>query len=293
MLIRALVRCSFLTVVPVCATFVGCALPSGTNPIAAVFNDSSPRPINSKFVLAKQKLKNPTNVHLNWARLKEERGQAEEARQSYQFVLDEQPKSVQAVLGLARLDQLAGRTDQAEQGFQKALQLNPNEPHVLDAVGQFYVSQKRWNEAVEMLQRAMAAAPNDKTYRYHLAVALARSGDIATAMPHFSKTVGDAQAHYNVGYILYEQGQLMAAKQQIMQAVVKKPDLLEAQLMLDTIRHDQEEKQMLAGAPVATENPYYPPQTATPATQPPFDSPAPVGMTPQQLEQLKNQFEKN
>lgn len=318
-----------------CAALVGCALPSGMNPIAAVFKDRSSQPMNKKFARAKRELKNPTNVHLKWARLKEEQGQAAEARQSYQFVLDEQPKSIDALLGLARLDQLAGRTVQAEQGFRKALQLKPNEPRALGAVGQFYASQKRWNEAVEMLQRAMIAAPEEKAYRYHLAVALARSGDIANAMPHFSKTVGDAQAHYNVGYILYEQGQLNAAKRQMMQAVVKKPDLLAAQQMLDTIRHDQEDKLMLAGAPpvrsqstqpapaqqatpanyaprqqatpighqpaasgvghqpAATENLFYPPQTATPPTQPPFASPAPAGLTPQQIEQLKNQFDQN
>ena len=74
--------------------------------------------------------------------------------------------------------------------------MGSDDPKVLDAVGQYYASQSRWDEAIEILTSAMRKAPEETTYRFHLAVALARSGDVDQAMPHFAKTVGDAEAHY-------------------------------------------------------------------------------------------------
>lgn len=194
--------------------------------------------------VAAKSLKDPVNVYLKYARLQEEMGDLAKARESYEMVLGENPKSVDAVIGLARLDQLAGRDFEAEQGYLRALQMRPNDPVVLDAAGQFYVAEQRWDEAVEKLNAAMMAAPTEPTYRYHLAVALARAGQIDAAMPHFAKTVGDAEAHYNVGYILYEKGELAAAEQQFLQAVLKKPGLESAQQMLDEVRRTQEDRMM-------------------------------------------------
>jgi tetratricopeptide (TPR) repeat protein len=203
---------------------------------------------DSRFKSAKRELKDPSHVHLKWAQLQEQSGNVAESRQSYEFVLAENAKSVDAILGLARLDQLAGRTAEAEQGFQKALKLKPNAPQVLDAVGQFYASQEKWDLAVQKLNAAMLAAPDEPNYRYHLAVALARSGDLEGSLPHFAKTIGEAEAHYNIGYILHQQGQLAAAEQQFQQAVLKKPGLHEAQEMLDDIRRTQEGRLMLTGS---------------------------------------------
>src|SRR4029077_15488810 len=107
-------------------------------------------------------------------------------------------KSVDAVIGLARLDQLGGRTAEAEAGFQKAIRMEPRSGRTQDALGQFYVDQKRWDEAVATLQSAMAAAPEVKDYRFHYAIALAKSGQIEQAVPHLVDTVGPAAAHYNI-----------------------------------------------------------------------------------------------
>jgi Tfp pilus assembly protein PilF len=194
----------------------------------------------------KPKLKNPGKLHLAYARWQEQLGNIVEARESYELALGDDPKSIDAVLGLARLDQLNGRTAEAEQRYLKVLKLKPNDPNVLDAVGQFYASQERWNEAIGMLKQAMLIAPQATTYRYDLAVVLARSGRITESLPHFSRTVGDAEAHYNIGYILYEQGDLGSAERQFQQALLARPNLAEAQRMYDVVRRDQAQRQMFA-----------------------------------------------
>lgn len=224
----------------------GCASSSGRSdqpvwsqlPLSPATNSPSPE--------TAENLENPAQVYLKYARWQEYLGRLGEARKSYKRVLGEDPQSVEAIVGLARLDHFAGRTEQAEQGFLKAVRMKPEDPAVLDALGQFYASEKRWDRAIEALRTAARVAPENEIVDYHLAVALARSGDIEAARRRFRQTVGDAEAHYNVGYILYEQGKLASAETHFQQAVEKKPDLSQARAMLAEIRTQRQGESALA-----------------------------------------------
>ena len=195
----------------------------------------------------RKKLKDPTKLDLAYAKWQEQLGNMSEARERYQRVLHDEPQSIEALLGLARMDQLAGRLPEAEQGFRRALKASPSDPLVLDALGQFYAAQDKWPQAIDILKQGLQTAPNDDTIRFHLAVATAKSGDLATAKPLFVNSVGEAEAEYNLGLILHEQGKLDLAEQHFVQAVVKKPTLEQAQYWLNEIRVEKETKNVLAG----------------------------------------------
>ena len=259
-------------------------------------------------------LKNPVGLQMAYARMQEQAGNSAEARKSYESVLGENPKSVDAVLGLARLDQLAGRVAEAEQGYQRAFELAPEDPQVLDTVGQFFAERKQWGKAIEILNRAVTTAPDNATIRHHLAIAMAHHGTPDAALTQFSRTVGDAAAHYNVALILYEQGKVEQAQQHLLQAVVIQPDLSEAQYWLDEIRREQETKELLktAANPGQRRQEITPPKndpesgsqkgiqlvrgqrSVATSARPPQVSPSPesqmsaTAMTPQQLEQWRN-----
>ena len=224
-----------------CVALTGCAS-SGSrwNPFAERDDHEA--------TVARKKLKDPRKLDLAYAKWQEQIGNITEARERYQRVLHDQPQSVDAMLGLARLDQLAGRMQESEQGYRKALKAAPNDPVVLDALGQFYANQEKWPSAIDTLRQALAAAPNDNTVCFHLAVALAKSGDIAGSKPHFMNSVGDAEADYNLGLILHDQGKLDQAEQYFVQASVKKPTLEQAQYWLNEIRLEKETKQVLSGS---------------------------------------------
>jgi tetratricopeptide (TPR) repeat protein len=214
---------------------------------------------------AEKPVQNPGKLHLAYARWQETLGNLVEARESYELALGDNPKSADAILGLARLDQLNNRNFEAEQRFLKALKLKPNDPNVLDAVGQYYATQERWDRSIELLTQAVQITPQDTTHRFNLAVAMARAGRVNEAMPHFSQTVGDAEAHYNVGYILYQQNDLIGAERHLLQAVVSHPELTQAQEMLDQVRSDQADRTMFADGrrPAATQRPVASQQPAT------------------------------
>lgn len=189
-------------------------------------------------------LRDPVRTHVAYGQLQEQAGNLNDARESYKIALEEDAKSVDAILGLARLEVLGGRPKEAEKRFEQALQMAPLNVHVLEATGQFYVSQGRFDDAVKMLNRAVDADPNNKRLRFRLAVAEARSGDIRSAEQNFVQSVGVAEADYNIGVILYENGNLVQAEQRLQRAVTSKPDLVQAQQWLTEIR-----KEIGGGAP--------------------------------------------
>lgn len=162
------------------------------------------------------------------------------ARKSYEQVLADDSKSIEATIGLARLDEVAGRVGEAEQGFLKAARMENNSARTLAALGQFYAAQKRWNDALPTLQRAMALAPEDQGIQYHYAIALARSGQLKEAEPLLVKAVGKASAHYNLGVILHERGDVIASEERFVAAILENPRLEEAQHWLQELRRDRQ-----------------------------------------------------
>jgi tetratricopeptide (TPR) repeat protein len=238
-------------------------------------------------------IKDPTELNLAFARWMEDVGNLGEARKKYSEVADAKPKNLEAVLGLARIDQLSGMSHEAEQGFLRAQKLAPDAPEALNALGQFYASEKRWPDAVTQLNKAMLAAPAEKSYRYNLAVAMAYNGDIEGALPHFVRTVGDAEAHYNVGLILKDQARYAEAEEHLLLAVTKKPDLHQAQVWLDEVRHEQETtlSQAPAGSGVHTAALQTGGHSAASVAPTTGRNPAapPSGLSPQQLQQRANQ----
>ncbi len=182
-------------------------------------------------------------MKLALAQLQERRGFTEDSRKSYEQVLAIDAKSIDAVIGLARLDQIGGRTAEAEAGFQKALKMDPASGPALDSLGQFYIDQKRWNEGLAMLDRALATAPDDKSVRFHYAIALAKSGKIEQAVPHLVAAVGSAAAHYNIGVILHDRGELVASEDQFATAIIENPRLEQAQFWLKKVQRERDDQQ--------------------------------------------------
>lgn len=262
-------------------------------------------------------------LELAWGRMQERDGNLTEARASYAAVLQVDPGSVDATLGLARLDFLANRMEEAERGYKRAVQLSPHSPQARNALGQFYAEQERWEEAMESLAIAVQAAPNERVYRFHYAVALTKANRLPEAVAEFTQAVGPAEAHYNIGRLLYDMGNIAAAEEEFAAAVLQNPRLEQAQVWLDEIRHSREPKAMLSQGGEASSHPDAPtaPQRvvsapmatmttpAVAATLPasagpagavqasgfelPTVLPAPQTVTPEQLEQMRNQVSGN
>lgn len=199
-------------------------------------------------------LKNPVRLHASYGRMAEANGRPKVAREHYEAALSQDPKCVDAIVGIARLDQVAGRTRRAEMGLRTALKLAPKNADVLQSAGLFYSSQGRWREAVASLKAAVAAEPNVGKHRYALAAVLAKSGDVNAALPHFVATVGRAEAHSQIARYLFERGDRDGAEQQIRIALSLKPQLSSARRMVAQLRGN-DQRRALATAQDGTAGP--------------------------------------
>lgn len=215
-------------------TLAGCAS-DGSSGIGAALRPITPSFMLSEHDRAERDLKDPKTLNLTYGKFQEQIGQPTEARKSYELALRDDPRSVDAILGLARLDQLAEKPKDAEAGFQKALRLKPNDPAVLAACGQFYASQKRWPEAFKSFNAAIAAAPSVASYKHQMAVARTRSGDVNGGLAIFTELIGPEKAHYNVAYLLKQEGRNDAALQQCRMALSLNPNFEAAKSLIDQI----------------------------------------------------------
>jgi Flp pilus assembly protein TadD len=194
-----------------------------------------------------QKFKNPERTHLAFAKLSEKTGDVKTARASYLTVLDENPQSVEATVGLAGLDLREGKNGDAERGLLKASHLAPGDPLVAEAVGQFYLGQNRYRDAEQHLKQGLDANPTNRRLQYRLGVALAQQGRVTEAEPLFVQAVGEAEADYNIGLILYEHGETLLAEQRLMGAVMKKPTLNQAHHWLEVVRNERAATNIASG----------------------------------------------
>ena len=167
------------------------------------------------------------------------------------------------------------------------------------AWGEYFAAQQNWPKAIERYRQAIKLAPDETLYKHQLAVALVKSGAVNEGFSEFVAVVGQPEAHYNVGVLLYQQGRLVEAEEHIQRAALMKPELKPAHNMLAKI---QRERGLSSGAAIAAKSGSAPAGsapnpvpdnitsagwTAAPASQ--VQAAAFTTPTAQQLDQWRNQ----
>lgn len=218
---------------------------------------ASANPGSAEFTVSNT-LKDPVKVHLAYALWHEQEGDLVGARNSYEMVLRENPKNIDGLLGIARLDIALSRMEDAEKRLAKAQKLAPKNFQVAVALGQYYSARNEWPKALEQMQIARALAPNDPACAYHLGHVQAKTGDLTSALANFTEAVGAPSAHYNLAYMLHEQGDLAGAEEHLQRAISLKPDLAQAQSLLLAMRQERQSGKQLAQRPRATMAPSIP-----------------------------------
>lgn len=147
-----------------------------------------------------------------------------------------------------------------ESGFplRAAVERISDDEKALQRLANAYGSERRWEDAVTVLQAARRHAPKNATVQYNFAVALAQSGKIDAARPHFVATIGEAAADYNLGLILYEQGRLDESESRFTAALRHQPNFPAARTWLNEVHKEQQAVKNLAAMKVLTNGNYRP-----------------------------------
>ena len=101
-----------------------------------------------------------------------------EAKRRYQELLNIEPQAAVAANNLAWIyAEEQQNLDEALQLAQRAVELMSDFPEAWDTLGWVYIRKQLPILAVEPFERAVGKAPDNATFRYHLGLALAGSGD--------------------------------------------------------------------------------------------------------------------
>jgi tetratricopeptide (TPR) repeat protein len=161
------------------------------------------------------------------------------ARKYFQQAIKMDPNCVDAHHGLTQAYEGLGDHARTIEAYQKAQKAFPKDASFYFDMGMYQARRKEWNGALENLTRACDLAPEQRMYANMRGHCLARMGRYDEALTWFSKTIGEAEAHYNVARMLHHNKQGDACKQHLHRALELNPNLRTAQEFLAQLESPQ------------------------------------------------------
>jgi tetratricopeptide (TPR) repeat protein len=201
-------------------------------------------------------------IHIRAAQLYEVQSKFDKAAGYYQKALEVAPESEAAHIGLARLFDRQGNFAEAVRTYQKALEYHPNSATIHNDLGICLARQNQLPQSIAELQQAVQLQPQDALYRNNIAKVLVQAGRADEALPHLTAVFPAAAAHYNLGYMLYQNGRSDLAAVHFNESLKIDPAFSRAARMLQTVQSGPAPTNTAAGAS-------FPSQPAAPRVQPP------------------------
>lgn len=197
-------------------------------------------------------------VFTSAATMHEMRGNTRGAIGAYRQALTRDPNDRRALLGLARLLSQTKEYKEAIATYRKATSLNPQDAVAWNDLGLCYIENGQTKQAIEALHKAVQAAPDSVLYHNNLATALVKSHQIEAALTELQSVHGRATGHYNLAFLLQQNGDVEQALQHTLKALQEDPNMRPAQLLhenlqqqLKTLSPIQREPTRVANLPVA------------------------------------------
>lgn len=168
------------------------------------------------------------------------------ARRLYEQVLQAEPRSVDALLGLGAISWKEGRIEEAGQRYQRVLELEPRNPYaqagliaiiggadpqasesrlrqliarepsafLYFTLGNLYADQGQWPGAEQAYFQAFQRQPDNPDYAFNLAVGLEHIGQIRPALDYYRKALDlsfrKGRANFDQNLVIQRVGQLSA-----------------------------------------------------------------------------------
>lgn len=128
------------------------------------------------------------------------------AIQQYQLILQKDPKNLLAANNLGTV-YWREKDPRALDYFEQSYKLNPDSVTITGNLGRILVEQGKLERGLELLRKATSQAPDNPEIRYHLAVALAKSGEKAQARRELERLLANKSdfPHRNEAQALLKQ----------------------------------------------------------------------------------------
>jgi tetratricopeptide (TPR) repeat protein len=170
----------------------------------------------------------------------------DEARQTYQKILEADPKQLDACRGLARVYAKMGDYTRAQETYQKALAKNPRDVTLWYDLGMMHDRRKDFAAGAQCFKKALDIDPENQRCLKALGFTLARAGQMTESVTYLARAMGSlAAAHCNVAQMLLhlseqEQGEARAqreeqARQHLQAALKENPACARAHELLASL----------------------------------------------------------
>ncbi|HEX3148781.1 MAG TPA: hypothetical protein VHR66_11900 [Gemmataceae bacterium] len=147
-----------------------------------------------------------------------------QSRQVYQEVLAQDPKNIEALIGIGEMYQVTGETDRMNEVLVRATKLHPGNAKVWAWVAVKRSQAKEWDMACDAYARAVKVDPENRMYRIHMGFTLARSGRYEEGYECLSKSMRESEAHYNLAMMMIHNGDMARARQELQMSLRVDPN---------------------------------------------------------------------
>lgn len=175
------------------------------------------------------------DVYLTSARVLENKGNSEGAERQYRSALEKYPTNRRALISYARLLHREGRLSESRAIYLRAAEAHANDPVVHNDLGLCQAKMGQVEEALASVFKAITLAPSEGRYRNNIATILANNGRLEEAYSQLEQAHGPVVANYNLGYLLYRNGERDGAIHYWNAALKADPGFKPARQMLDTV----------------------------------------------------------
>lgn len=172
------------------------------------------------------------NLYLQAAALLEAKGDAEGALRKHEDALQIHPNDIAVMLSAANLCQRHGRHDMAIEYYHRAIRQDARHPAAHNELGLCLARQGQLQEAASEISTAIQLQPDNPAFHNNLAILCVEQGDKAGALQQLTLASGPANAHYNLGQMLFQRGEYAEARDLFERALSLDPQLAPAQDML-------------------------------------------------------------
>jgi tetratricopeptide (TPR) repeat protein len=176
-------------------------------------------------------------IYTKAAKLFEIKNNLPRAASNYEQALAIAPTDEEALVGYARMRDKEGKFKEAIELYSRAVEAHPQNASIHNDLAICLNRQGQVQSSLEEVQHAIQLEPQNPLYRNNIAKILVQAGRDEEALQQLTAVLPAPAAHYNLGYLLYENGRPDLAHSHFAQAIQLEPRFAQAAKMLELVQN--------------------------------------------------------
>ena len=215
----------------------------------------------------------PFAVDMGEAIKAEDAGKPVEAKVIYERLIRDFPKRYEPHHRLAMVPDRQKRHREAQTHLAEAQRLAPEKTEIFNDLGYSFYLQGQLNKAESAIAKAVQAQPTNPRFRNNLGLVLGQQGRMEEAHQQFRQAGSEADAQYNMAFILASRNDMEGAKRCFRAALLVDPTYEKARKTLESFeRFERDPEAAMAMADIMKDGVRYVPYietTGSPSTTSP------------------------